>query len=60
MKSLKFSFVHVSFYFSVLLGTLMNFMEKPQYSFPPNMGWIIILGLLCIIYDNNSNSHTTS
>ena len=50
MKSLTFSFVHVSFYFSVLLGTLMNFMEKPQYSFPPNMGWIIILGFLCLIY----------
>jgi hypothetical protein len=43
----------VSFYFSILLGTLMNFMEKPEYSFPPNMGWIVMLGLLTILNKDN-------
>jgi hypothetical protein len=51
-KSLTVSFVHFSFYFSVLLGVIMNFMDKDktQYSFPPNMGWIIIFGFLCLIF----------
>jgi len=49
-KFSTYNILHVSFYFSVLLGTLMNFMEKSQYSFPPNMGWIIILGLLTIVH----------
>ena len=54
-KSLTFSFVHFSFYFSVLLGIIMNLIDKDkaQYSFPPNMGWIIILGFLCLIYRDN-------
>lgn len=60
MKSSVYNIIHFSFYFNVLLGTIMNFMDKPQYSFPPNMGSIIMLGLVCIIYDNNSNSHTPS
>lgn len=49
-KFSTYNILHFSFYFSVLLGTLMNFMEKSQYSFPPNMGWIIILGFLCLVY----------
>ena len=53
-NSLTFSFVHFSFYFAVILGTFMNLMEKPEYSFPPNMGWIIILGFLCLIYRDNN------
>jgi len=53
-KSLTYNILHLSFYFNVLLGTIMNFMDDPQHSFPPNMGWIVILGLLCIIHKDNN------
>lgn len=53
-KSWTYTILHFSFYFNVLLGTIMNFMNKSEYSFPPNMGWIVILGLLCIIHKDNN------
>jgi hypothetical protein len=34
---------------------LMNFMDKSEYSFPPNMGYIIILGLLTILIKMENN-----
>lgn len=40
-----------SFYFSIFLGTLMNLMQRSEYSFPPNMGWIIISGLMLLVYN---------
>lgn len=55
-KSLTYNFVHISFYLNVLTASIVNFMDRPQYSFPPNMGWIIITGFLCLIYRDMENN----
>jgi hypothetical protein len=54
-KSLTYNIAHFSFYLQVLMGIIINFIDQPQYSFPPNMGWIIITGLLCLIYRDMEN-----
>lgn len=55
-KSLTYNFIHFSFYLNVLTGAIINLMERQQYSFPPNMGWIIITGFLCLIYRDMENN----
>lgn len=54
-KSWIYIILHYSFYFNIFLGTLMNVMEKSKYSFPPNMGWIIMLGILTILHKEKIN-----
>lgn len=54
-KSWIYIILHYSFYFNIFLGTLMNIMEKSKYSFPPNMGWIIMLGILTILHKEKIN-----
>jgi hypothetical protein len=49
MNKLLENLLPVSFYLHVVLGVLMSFMDKSEYGFPPNMGNIIILGLLTIL-----------
>jgi hypothetical protein len=49
MNKLLASLLSFSFYLHVLLGILMNLIDKTEYDFPPNMGYIIIFGLLTIL-----------
>ena len=54
MKLSVYNILHFSFYLNVLLGVIMNIMNKSEYSFPPNMGWIIMIGFLTIIHKDNN------
>lgn len=42
------SIVKISFYFHCFLGIGFIFLDKPEYSFPQNMGWIVILGFITL------------
>lgn len=48
MKTSTF-FIYASFVFQVVLAVVDLALNNPQYSFPFNMGWVIMIGLLTII-----------
>jgi hypothetical protein len=53
-KSFISKLLYISFYIHIFIGVVGIFIDKPQNDFPPNMGWIIILGLLNLL-DEKSN-----
>lgn len=45
-----FNIFRFLFSLQCIIGSFAILSDKPTYSFPPNMGWIIILGLLAIVF----------
>ena len=37
-----------------IVGFFSMFTDKPQYSFPPNMGWIVLLGLIILVFEKKA------